>query len=340
MNIVVWTTGDKSHGMGHVARMSVLAKSLISHDHAVTFLTRRNTPGEKYLTDRFSTVIPHPSDFPQPKMWRKLLPDIAILDVEHGPSRATLMDCKEYATRTVVIGGVGFYISDQDSIDELVDLQIHQTGHVTHEAKHKSRSNYLNGTEYLILDESFVNARAARELRHSPVLNQHILVSMGGADPHDLTHHVAKALADAFPAQRVIAIYGPASQHAERKGFPNNVSIIESPPPEQFAQLMSEASVLITALGMTVYEALCVGVPVACTAWSTDHEATAQYLESKNAIAYLGQWNEFDSGSMFAFVHNVIALETYRDMRTKTGLRLVDGKGTERVVEKLEELGG
>jgi len=195
----------------------------------------------------------------------------------------------------------------------------------------------LAGSEYIIVDEHYPLARAVYSLGQlEPRISKNILVSMGGADPYNLTHPTVESLARAFPAGRIIAVYGPASEKANRKFSVPNVQIIESPPPLQFSGLMATSAFIVTALGMTVYEALCVGVPVACTAWSKDHEETALYLQSKNAVTYLGTWENFDKAQMFAFAHNVMAFKEYRDKRTEAGHRLVDGRGAERVVDAIE----
>lgn len=341
MNITLWAKGDKLNGLGHIYRSSVLANALLSRGHTVSFITRKNTAGEKVLRQTYGDSLPiytHRETVLSRAILKDTRPDLTIMDVEHGPSRVDLVEVKRYSKRSVVIGGVGFRITDPHSIDELVDLQIYQSPVITEEFSDRSSSKTLAGTKYIMLHEAYLNARAVRELRQDDIRNQHILISMGGADPNNLTHHIARSLGDAFPAQKVIAVYGPASEHAERKFLPHNVTIIESPPPQQFAQLMMDAAVMIAALGMTVYEAMCVGVPVACTAWSLDHEATAEWLRDKNALTYLGQWNEFDSGSMFAFVHNVFALKTYREVAIRSGQRLVDGCGAGRVADELEKL--
>src|SRR3990170_2593912 len=200
MDIVIVTSGDKQHGMGHVARMSVLARSLLSRGHKITFLTPKSTAGETILSQQFDNVISHRGDHPPARFFRKLLPDVFIVDIEHGPFRPMMIEAKKYSHKLVVIGGVGFYILQQDYIDELVDLQIHQTAVVTHEASLKSKSAYLSGAEYIILDEAYVNARAKYDLlQEENIYKKPIVVSLGGADPHGLTGGIANSLAGAFP---------------------------------------------------------------------------------------------------------------------------------------------
>ena len=342
MNIAVYCTGDENAGMGHIMRQLVLADALQKRGHVPYFITRKNTAGEvairraKEETGSYY-ISTYQGDYPPAKLFRTSGADITLIDIENGPSRQTLLDAKSASLKLVVVGGVGFYISHQTDIDELVDLQIHQTCFVTHEASAKSKSQYLSGLDYLILDESFLNARAVRTMRQAEP-KKNILISMGGADPRNLTAHIADSLARAFPALHIVAVYGPAAKKASRKIFQSNITIVEAPPQHQLAQLMSESAFIVTAMGMTVYEALCVGVPVCCTAWSKDHEETALHLERQDALAYLGTWDVFDEGAMLAFAYNVVSNKEYGERRTKIGYDLVDGEGVNRVVEQLERL--
>ena len=341
MKILIWCMGDSEKGLGHIYREIVLGHTLLSRGHALVYITARKSVGETILRRAFEKVPSviihtHRGDTPPASFFARNLADVVIMDVEHGPSRQVIINAK-HCSPVVVIGGVGFYIFDQASVDELVDLQVHQSAVVTHEAGLKSTSNFVSGCEYVVIDKHYSLARAVYSLNRSePRGSKFILVSMGGADPRNLTHPTAESLARAFPANRIIAVYGPASKKANRKFSVPNVEIVESPLPSQFSRLMAESAFVITALGMTVYEALCVGVPVACTAWSEDHEETAQYLQSKNAITYLGTWDNFDTAQMFSFAHNVMAFEEYRDKKTEAGHKLVDGKGAERVADSIE----
>jgi len=340
MNTLIYTTGDATHGMGHIARQIVLGKALQSRGHRVKFLTFFDTSGYTHLQNSEMEIIGAESNnVVNDQVWNSIY-DLLVIDLEHGPREDLLKQTKKHGGKLVVVGGVGFQIHDQASIDSLVDLQIYQSPVINANSVSQSVSRNLVGLDYLILDEAFLNARAVFTMRQNePINKKHILVSMGGADPHNLTWELSDALAKAFPAMQVVSVYGAAAKKATRKVNSPNATIIESPPPSQFAQLMSESCMIITALGMTVYEAMCVGVPVACTAWSKDHEDTALRLAQLGAVTYLGVWRELDKGEMFAFAHNMTTTDRYRRTRTKMSHDLIDGLGTERVVRVLEELG-
>ena len=341
MNIVILTTGDHLSGMGHIMRQIVLGKALYRARHDVSYLTRSDTPGYSMLDRELMwtrSFVAYRGD--NPKFPNRMSFDICIIDIEHGPSRDLLSLAKSSCHKLVVVGGVGFQIHDQAAIDSLVDLQIYQSPVINFTSCSQTIAHNLVGLDHLILDESFLNARAAYILRQNePINKKHILVSMGGADPHNLTWELSDALAKAFPAMQVVSVYGPAAKKATRRIISPNVTIIESPPPSQFAQLMSESCLIVTAIGMTVYEAMCVGVPIACTAWSEDHSETALHLYKKGALCYLNTWNKMDRGAMFAYAHTILSNSFFRNKETIIKHSLVDGLGTGRVVKALEELG-
>lgn len=344
MNIAICAVGSNSSGMGHIYRELALCETLLTRGHAVTFITRKSTPGETILERQlhnkpYVRILTHRDDYPTPESMRLSGADTFILDVERGPARATLHDVKNLGAHSVVIGGVGFYLSDPSAIDELVDLQIHQSPFLSHESSMKSVfDNMYYGTEYLILHDAFINARTWLELNHYPKSDK-VLVSLGGADPHNLTKPVVTELARTFPELTICAVYGPAVKKSNKQFYEKNISIIEAPPPEQMAQLMAQSALVVTALGMTVYEALCVGVPVCCTAWSRDHEETAEHLLSENVVQYLDLWNKFDTESMKSFANGIVHGGAAQDGRIERGREMVDGSGKERVAKLIEGLG-
>lgn len=128
--------------MGHIVRQSILAKELLRRGHTVEFLTLANSVGMRRLQSTFPNLgIIGVKLGDMPQYLRTSPASMCILDVEHGPSRRELNSAKWDGRKVVVVGGVGFRIHNQRAIDELVDLQIHQSIAINDLSIPNARSN-------------------------------------------------------------------------------------------------------------------------------------------------------------------------------------------------------
>lgn len=323
-SILIYAIADRQSGCGHVKRQLVLANELLSRGHRVAFETTENTPGYNLVckwaadTDNLYNINHH-----------GLRHDIAILDLEGGPTRPLLETCRRKFPRTVVVGGVGFPMVDQDAIDDLVDLQIYQSVAVNEGwSQHKA----LVGCEYLIIDPVYLQAREAYSG------GSDALVVMGGADPHGITRSVAEKVLACRNGHGygVSVVLGPA---APLTYVPDGVGVYNSP--ENLAECLLNSRFVVSALGMTTYEAMCVGVPTASICWSRDHELTAIELERLGATVNLGTWDNIDWNRMERWVDWITDLsgDALRWRKTSSqGQNLVDGLGVKRVADAIEEL--
>ncbi len=270
-SILIWSKADRTNGCGHIKRQLVLSDELLSRGYQVAFETPESTPGHNLVLERASErpgllVNEH-----------NVLHDLIIIDVEHGPTREELEICRTKFPETVVVGGVGFPMADQAAIDELVDLQIYQS--VAVNEGWTSARNALVGCEYLIIDPIY------RKVRDNYEGGLHALVVMGGSDPHGITRSVVERVLSYRNGYDydVMAVMGPAATLTQ---FPRGIQIVNAP--HNLADVLDRSRFAISALGMTTYEAMCVGVPTASICWSDDHERTAVALEDLGATSNLG----------------------------------------------------
>ena len=347
-DISIFSTGSREGGMGHIMREIVLGRKLTERGCDVGYVTYNRTAGATRLTNEigkwdFRFDVTQQSEDAILRHLQVAQPDIFIIDVEHGPMRGFLEEAKKYADKVVVIGGVGFVINDQEAIDELVDLQVFQS--IALNEKLYATRNALVGAEYVIIGEDY---RAARE---SYTGGDGILISMGGGDPFGLLPSVFAKLRQAFPNEHITRVYGPSAKlpikpHWHRR---NSTYTVPSPllathiAPASLAPLMAEHKVLVTALGMTVYEAMCVGIPTICTAWSRDHEDTAIKLEHLHCITYAGIWSKLNYDTIENKIRTLLGYNSLvRDEEWKFHNQemraTVDGLGAERVAEAICQL--
>ncbi len=315
-NILTYTIGDKTHGMGHVMRQLTLARALAALDVRVTFRTLVGTAGFDRIRQSTFSFQGDMDELAARNMTNPFrLYSALIIDIEHGPDEELLRSARPYFKTIVNVGGVGWAQKDPAALDTLVDLQIYQ-GELF---DYPTASRKLNGPRYLIIDPAFADCEP--DLKSGP-----IVISMGGSDPHGLTRPAYDALTGY--SRRVII--GPATQ-AE----PPAASIV-SPP--SLVPYLNGARLFVGQTGMTAYEAMAAGVPCLLIDLSIDHSRTSKELERRGAVWNLGMWDKFNGLDLSERVRHLITHPAELKRMSECGRELVDGLGAARVAEAICQL--
>jgi len=319
--ILIYTSGDKMHGMGHVCRSLVLGRELKARGAEVRYLTPADTPGARRIEEvgaAFTTFLPGQALSSLRADGRGS--DTLVVDVEHGPTGEWLKRIKAYYPRVVVIGGVGYGTPERADYSKYADLEVYQS--ILRDEPERER--VLSGVRYMMIDPRYAALK--------PDLEGPIVVSMGGSDPHHLTEIAAGGLAKVY-ATRIIL--GPA-----RTGgivLPHwangKMEVVYAPP--DLLDFLSGAALTVCALGMTAYESLAAGVPVVLTSWSVDHLRTAQALEREGVALNLGLWSEFTADDARAGADWWFYKRAFLRSMSKRAKALVDGYGAARVAERI-----
>lgn len=192
----------------------------------------------------------------------------------------------------------------------------------------------LCGAEYIMLNPIY--ARTHDKI----VFHDHarILVSMGGADIRSLTGEVCGRLVRALPLNMyaIDAVIGPATPKPVI--LPANVRAIHAP--NTLAFNIATSGMAIMSMGMSAYEAACLGVPTALISWTDDHEKTAIELERRGVAVNLGRWDRVDWQKMGEFVGAMSNPDKFDAwiLMSKSGKELIDGMGVGRVADRIEAL--
>ena len=189
--------------------------------------------------------------------------------------------------------------------------------------------NVINDFSYAMLRPQFAELNQT-ERGISPAVQQ-VLVLQGGADTHGLMPKIINAL-DGSDFQ-IIAITGSASKTIieQKKGLKvfRNVENIED--------FMLNADMAISAAGMSLLELLCVGTPSIAVCAERFEEETAQKLESLDATINLGFGGDVSEEEIRNAVESLASDFERRKSMSLTGKNIVDGKGSEKTVNIIEE---
>jgi UDP-2,4-diacetamido-2,4,6-trideoxy-beta-L-altropyranose hydrolase len=201
--------------------------------------------------------------------------------------------------------------------------------------KREPSTRLLLGSEYVLLRPEFLAEPRARE---HPAMVRKVLVTMGGSDPENVTRKVLLALLrteTSFEARIVTGSGNPWQDElqvlaAQRVGFQLERS------PANMAPLMSWADIAISGAGGTCWELAYLGLPAIIIALSRDQREIASGL-ARNHVAVILGWHANLSEERISDTFNgLLGDQGRRRAMSERGLKLVDGRGGERVVAFLQ----
>ncbi len=159
----------------------------------------------------------------------------------------------------------------------------------------------------------------------------------GGTDPFGAAAVVLPALLATGLPLSLTAIAGTDDLAARIAALPTapGQQIEVRAPSADIAGLLSEADLVISASGSSVWELLCIGTPTAvvCVA-DNQHEGYRLAVEA-GVVAGLGMLSDFDAHAATTRFAQLLTDPDARVAMARSGQLLVDGRGRERVVDAL-----
>jgi len=199
----------------------------------------------------------------------------------------------------------------------------------------------LIGPEYVPLDESILSGNPI-EIRNNV---KKIFVNQGGGDPYGLTFKIVSALNKSHLRQAVCVLVGGAFreryeeklEHLKREEI-YNCKFYSNISHDQVFDLMESADLAITAAGNTLYELAYFGIPSVVICHHEKHNDVAKAFEKHEAVINLGIGDRLNEDDIADTVTNIINDYDRRKYLSGNMKELVDGKGVQRVADKLLEV--
>ena len=192
----------------------------------------------------------------------------------------------------------------------------------------------LLGTRYVLLRREFLAWKDSK--RQIPEVARRVLVTLGGADPHNHTLKVIQALQKVdVPCLEATVVIGPGNPHADVLQAATRQSLVPIRlvrNARNMPELMSWADVAISTAGATTWELLWLRTPALFLIVAHNQRQIAEGIEKCGAGKNLG-WGERLSAELLTEAINLMLGDfELRTRMNENARRIVDGEGSRRVL--------
>jgi UDP-2,4-diacetamido-2,4,6-trideoxy-beta-L-altropyranose hydrolase len=329
-------------GTGHVMRCLALAQVWRDAGGQAIFIMATETPDFKtWLNAEGMEVIHLPIEIGSPE-----------------DAKETAKLARQFDASWVVVDGYNFGAKYQEIIKEskLQLLFIDDYGHakqyhadiVLNQNIHAYEILYINrqpytqlllGTSYSLLRREFWQWRGWK--RSLPLIAKKLLVTLGGADPDNVTLKVIEGLQQVeVEGLEAVVVVGTSNPHYEQlrsvsqeSRFPIHLkrNVMNMP------ELMAWADVAVTAGGSTCWELAFMGLPSMILILADNQRAIAEKLQLMEVVVNLGWHENVSAVEIASEVAQLVIATERREKMTRCSQELVDSQGSSRVLSYLKD---
>jgi len=217
------------------------------------------------------------------------------------------------------------------------DLVLNQNAQ-SDEGTYSAREPYtrlLLGPDYCLLRREFSGWRGWR--REIAPVGHKVLVTMGGSDPDNVTEIVIAAL-QRLPNVEATVVVGGSNPHfdalkrlASQGG--QRLRLLQSV--DNMPELMAWADVAVSGAGSTCWEMCLLKLPMLLIDLADNQKPIAGALNELGGAIHLGAGEHVTADEIAKRVKSLLASAAERTALSERCGRLVDGRGTERVLGEL-----
>jgi UDP-2,4-diacetamido-2,4,6-trideoxy-beta-L-altropyranose hydrolase len=193
-------------------------------------------------------------------------------------------------------------------------------------AKRPPTTKLLLGPRYALLRSEF--RRYVGWRREVPDKARHLLITLGGSDPDNVTAKVLAALDGSELGLDIRTVVGGSYRHE----LPVPTAIRDA---SDMAELMAWADVAIAAGGSSAWELAFMGLPSLTLVLAENQIEIAAALDRAGPSINLGEQAAIDAGTLVSTMRGLISDAERRQKMSDLGRQLVDGRGTSRVLAEM-----
>jgi UDP-2,4-diacetamido-2,4,6-trideoxy-beta-L-altropyranose hydrolase len=342
MSLFIRVDADSKIGTGHIMRCIALAQAWHDQGEEVTFIGRCKGDflKEKIQREGFGFIALDRS-CPDPDDLKKTL---SILKKGSSFKKSMLVIDGYHFTSDYLktLHNEGYWTLVIDDMNHLphysADIILNQNIHAA-DLKYRcdEATILLMGTQYVLLRREFLKYRKFRRQIQNRAKN--ILVTLGGADPGNVTLKVIEAL-KVLDESDIISkiIIGPANPHkiALQRAIDTvnfKAELLINPP--NIPELMIFADLAVSAGGITCWELMFMGVPSIVGRIADIEDLLIRRLSGLDLFVDAGWFSKITESYLANLLNNYIHDTKWRlDMSTQ-GPEIIDGFGCNRVLEMM-----
>ena len=327
-------------GTGHIMRCLAVAQAWRTWGGSVTFISKYKNNGlSSRLTSEGFHLAPLQESCPHPK---DILETLAVLQSDSSSEKSDtwiILDgyhfTKDYQKKLLKNGYKVLVIDDNNHLPEysasiLLNQNICADQFMY---THDKDTTMLLGPRYTLLRQEFLSCPQ----NTIPDTAQNILVTMGGADIHNLSLTVVKSLQSLNRLDlNVKVVVGTANPHLHiLSGLdpaPLTIDLVQN---GDMPKLMQWADMAVTAGGTTCLELAFMGVPAIAVITADNQINPVAALEKKGVLFNLGHFETIETDRLATAISDLISNITRQKEMADNGRRLIDGKGAKRVIRQM-----
>jgi UDP-2,4-diacetamido-2,4,6-trideoxy-beta-L-altropyranose hydrolase len=341
LRVAVRADASRTLGSGHVMRCLTLAEVLRARGATVQFICR---PDHGHLGARITGQGFGLHWLPDTAVWH------ADADAQHtlaalGPTGCDMLLVDHYALgaawqttlrpacrRLVVVDDLA---DRPHAADLLIDQNLGRQP-ADYDGLLPGAATRLIGPTWALLRPEFAAARAASLARRADGRLQHLLISMGGADPQQATLRVLRALAHSLlPADAQVTVVLGAIADTR----PAIAELLPTLPwrsrlcmdVTDMAPLLAVADMAIGAAGGSAWERCCLGLPTALLVLADNQRPGTRALVAAGAALDLGEVADLPATLPAAL--QLVAEPATLQRLSAASAAITDGLGAQRVAD-------
>lgn len=337
---------DSRRGAGHVMRCLALAQAWHDHGGAAAFVGHISAaPLRERIESEGFPVIALTAPHPNPYDLSTFLPWLHQRQEQAGWVALDGYHFDPAYHQAIRAAGWPLLVIDDYAhlptyhADILVNPNAY-AGEIHYPAKEPLLN--LRGPRFALLRKEFRQALQPTMVEGGvmqPGPARHVLVTMGGADPDNVTGKVIDALRSLGKCGLTVkVIAGPLNLHrqqlADRLSAPLDAEILL--PVTDMAPLMRWADLAISAAGSTCWELAAMGVPMIVTALADNQTRVAASLAGHGAAVNLGWHQAWQAKHAAQAVLELLGDPQKLQTMGRHGKKLIDGRGCGRVVQAMQ----
>lgn len=318
--VLIYVNGNKKIGMGHVYRSKNLAEGFQKKKYKVEFLTQ--TPEIKKIINKNFKINKFSNFNDIKKNIGKMNLDITIIDQLEIKTQLLLF----FKKKSNLVVGIDYIGKNKTILPKSINSLYQKSG--------KQGKNSISDFKLTILSKKFLNKKPIK-IKKNP---KSILVLQGGSDTHCFIPKIIKSMNKIPKDVKITTILGPAFNcgvtfSRMKKTFSKKVKILKNV--ENMAKEMKKHDIAITGGGLSLLELSRLGIPSIVICSEKFEVETAKMMKNSGFGVNLGYYQNVTNEKIIKTTNELIENYKIRKKMNQKGVKIIDGKGIERVIEQI-----